>query len=148
MMKISKKNMDNLYNMQGSLKLNAIKRAANRMINDYSWIVLILCFIIILCSKFIINFYARSLTIFAFTPAQLLTIRCFCISFLIIWFLCCCLSEIFFLKRRLFSLKGHAHSSWFPLHQLHYLGSYILFIHIFFLIIQIYLKTIFDIQKL
>jgi hypothetical protein len=33
MMKISKKNMDNLYNMKGSLKLDTIKRAANRMIS-------------------------------------------------------------------------------------------------------------------
>lgn len=32
-MKISKKNMDNLYNMKGSLKLDTIKRAANRMIS-------------------------------------------------------------------------------------------------------------------
>lgn len=32
MMKINKKNMDNLYNMQGTLKMDAIKRAANRML--------------------------------------------------------------------------------------------------------------------
>lgn len=33
MMKISKRNMQNLYNMKGELKIKTIKRAANRMIN-------------------------------------------------------------------------------------------------------------------
>lgn len=32
MMKINKKNMENLYSMQGSLKMDTIKRAANRML--------------------------------------------------------------------------------------------------------------------
>lgn len=36
MMKINKKNMDNLYNMQGTLKMDAIKRAANRMLTEYA----------------------------------------------------------------------------------------------------------------
>jgi DNA-binding GntR family transcriptional regulator len=33
MIKISKKNMNNLYDMKGTLKLDAVRRAANRMIN-------------------------------------------------------------------------------------------------------------------
>lgn len=35
-MKISQKNMNNLYNMKGSIKMDTIRRAANRMINEYS----------------------------------------------------------------------------------------------------------------
>lgn len=35
-MKISKKNMDNLYNMEGKIKMETIKRAASRIISEYS----------------------------------------------------------------------------------------------------------------
>lgn len=36
MMKINKNNMDNLYKMQGNLKMDTVKRAANRMLNEYA----------------------------------------------------------------------------------------------------------------
>lgn len=35
MMKINKKNMENLYKMQGSIKMETVKRAATRMISEY-----------------------------------------------------------------------------------------------------------------
>lgn len=35
-MKIYKKNMENLYNMKGSLKMDTIRRAANRLMSEYS----------------------------------------------------------------------------------------------------------------